>query len=153
VPELWTAEQLLVDALDEVEDADRVELVVSPGLPVVRVDAGQIQRVLVNLLENALKFSSSAAPVQLRVNPSQGEVVIRVTNRGPGIPESELGRIFEPFQRVAGERTRGAGLGLAIAKGFTEANGGRIWAESKPAQGATFVVALPALESRALVSA
>jgi two-component system sensor histidine kinase KdpD len=153
MPELWTAEQLLVDALDEVEDADRVQVVLSPNLPVVRVDGAQIQRVLVNLLENALKFSSSAAPVQLRANPSRGEVVIRVTNHGPGIPESELGRIFEPFQRVAGERTRGAGLGLAIAKGFTEANGGRIWAESKPGQGATFVVVLPAVESPALVSA
>jgi two-component system sensor histidine kinase KdpD len=153
MPELWTAEQLLVDALDEVEDADRVQVVLSSNLPVVRVDGAQIQRVLVNLLENALKFSSSAAPVQLRANPSHGEVVIRVTNHGPGIPESELGRIFEPFQRVAGERTRGAGLGLAIAKGFTEANGGRIWAESKPGQGATFVVVLPAVESPALVSA
>jgi two-component system sensor histidine kinase KdpD len=153
VPEFWTAEQLLVDALDEVEDADRVQVVISPNLPVVRVDGVQIQRVLVNLLENALKFSSSAAPVQLRANPSHGEVVIRVTNHGPGIPESELGRIFEPFQRVAGERTRGAGLGLAIAKGFTEANGGRIWAESKPGQGATLVVVLPAVESPALVSA
>jgi two-component system sensor histidine kinase KdpD len=153
IPELWTAEQLLADALDEVEGAERVQVVVSDDLPLVRVDGAQIQRVLVNLLENALKFSSATEPVQLRANPARGEVVIRVTNHGRGIPQVELGRIFEPFQRVEGERTGGAGLGLAIAKGFTEANGGRIWAESRPEQGATFVLALPAVGAEALVPA
>jgi len=151
VPELWTAEQLVGDALDEV-DGDRVQVVLDDDLPVVRVDGVQIQRVLVNLLENALKFSPAPEPVQLRANRSRGEVVIRVTNRGRGIPQAELGRIFEPFQRVVGERTGGAGLGLAIAKGFTEANGGRIWAESRPGQGATFVLVLPAVEAPALVT-
>ena len=153
VPELWTAEQLVADALDEVDGAERVQVVLSDGLPVVRADGAQIQRVLVNLLENALKFSASAAPVQLRANPARGEVVIRVTNPGRGIPQADLGRIFEPFQRAAGERTGGAGLGLAIAKGFTEANGGRIWAESRPDQGATFALALPAVATPARVSA
>ena len=153
IPELWTAEQLLADALDEVEGAERVQVVVADGLPLVRVDGAQIQRVLVNLLENALKFSSATEPVQLRANPSREEVVVRVTNHGHGIPQAELGRIFEPFQRVEGARTGGAGLGLAIAKGFTEANGGRIWAESRPEQGATFVLVLPAVGAPALVPA
>jgi len=153
MPELWTPEQLLADALDEVESADRVDVVVGPDLPVVRVDGAQIQRVLVNLLENALKFSEAGSPVQIRANPARGEVVIRITNRGRGIARSELRRIFEPFQRAAGQPGGGAGLGLAIARGFTEANGGRIWAESRPGQGATFAVALPAVERPALVSA
>ena len=153
MPELWTPEQLLADALDEVESAERVDVVVGPDLPVVRVDGAQIQRVLVNLLENALKFSEAGSPVQIRANPARGEVVIRITNRGRGIPQNELRRIFEPFHRAAGERSGGAGLGLAIARGFTEANGGRVWAESRPGQGATFAVALPAVERPALVSA
>ena len=153
MPALWTPEQLLADALDEVESAERVDVVVGPDLPVVRVDGAQIQRVLVNLLENALKFSEAGSPVQIRANPARGEVVIRITNRGRGIARNELGRIFEPFQRAAGQQGGGAGLGLAIARGFTEANGGRIWAESRPGQGATFVVALPAVERPALVSA
>jgi two-component system sensor histidine kinase KdpD len=152
-PELWTPEQLLADALDEVGSPERVEVVVGPDLPVVRVDGAQIQRVLVNLLENALKFSEPSSPVQVRGNPARGEVVIRVTNRGPGIPQSELGRIFEPFQRAAGVRTGGAGLGLAIARGFAEANGARVWAESRPGQGASFALALPTVESPALISA
>ena len=85
-------------------------------------------------------------------NLSAGKLVVRVTNRGRGIPHAELARIFEPFQRVAGERVRGAGLGLAIAKGFAEANDGRIWAESQLNQGASFMLALPA-ETPELVSA
>jgi two-component system sensor histidine kinase KdpD len=152
IPELWTVEQLLADAIDEVDAAERVH-VVGDGFSVVRVDAVQIQRVLVNLLENALKFSAPGAPVQVRANVARGEVMVRVTNRGRGIPQAELDRIFEPFQRVAGEPTGGAGLGLAIAKGFTEANGGRIWAESRPGQGATFVLALPTVDSPVPVAA
>ena len=72
------------------------------------------------------------------------EVHVRVIDHGPGIPAEELDRLFEPFQRggaAAGQR--GAGLGLAIARGFAEANGGRVWAESLAGQGATFVLALP----------
>jgi two-component system sensor histidine kinase KdpD len=152
-PELWTVDQLIADALDEVEGAERVNAVVPDELPLVRVDAVQIGRVLVNLVENALKFSSSASPVQLRANAVAGEVVIRVSNAGRAIPQDELTRIFEPFQRLAGERVRGAGLGLAIAKGFAEANGGRIWAESRPAQGVSFFVALPAAARPSLVPA
>lgn len=151
-PELWAVDQLLVDALDEVEGAGRVEVAVVPErMPLVRVDGAQIERVLVNLLENAVKFSPPAAAVRVRVDAVHDEVVIRVVNQGVGIPQAELGRIFEPFQRLPNERGRGAGLGLAIAKGFAEANGGRVWAESMPGQGASFILALPALETPALV--
>jgi two-component system sensor histidine kinase KdpD len=152
-PELWAIDQLLVDALEEVEGGERVDVVVPEAVPAVLVDAVQIERVLVNLLENALKFSPPVAPVHVRVNSTRGQVVIRVIDQGSGIPQTQLARIFEPFQRLPGERERGAGLGLAIAKGFAEANGGRVWAESKPGQGASFMLALPALETPALVSA
>ncbi len=150
-PELWAVDQLLVDALDEVEGGERVEVVLPEAVPAVLVDAVQIERVLVNLLENALKFSPPDATVGVRVASTRDQVVIRVIDRGGGIPQTELARIFEPFQRLPGERQRGAGLGLAIARGFAEANGGRVWAESKPGQGASFMLALPVLETSALV--
>ena len=70
-------------------------------------------------------------------------MLIRVVDRGPGVASNERERIFEPFQRGANGDGRGAGLGLAIARGFAEANGAEVWAESRPGQGATFVVALP----------
>ncbi len=152
-PALWTADQLVAQALEEVPDSDRVEVVIPDDLPLVRVDALQIQRVLVNLFENALKFSPASETVQVRVASTRRELVIRVIDHGPGIAERELERIFEPFQRAAGERVRGAGLGLAIARGFAEANGGRIWAESQAGQGASFAVALRALEAPARVPA
>jgi two-component system sensor histidine kinase KdpD len=116
-------------------------------LPPVEVDALQIERVLVNLLENALRFSPPDEPVHVRLTATRSELLIRVTDRGPGIPEGEQELIFEPFHRVPGQPDqRGAGLGLAIAKGFAEANGGRLWLESRPDQGASFVLGLPVVE-------
>ena len=117
-----------------------------PDLPPVNVDAVQIQRVLVNVLENALRLSPADEPVHVRVNATRKELLIRVTDRGPGIPEEEREHIFEPFHRIAGQRDHGAGLGLTIARGFVEANGGRLWLESHTGQGASFVLALPAVE-------
>jgi two-component system sensor histidine kinase KdpD len=146
-PELWTGEELVVQALEELGGSDRVVVDGRPDLPPVSVDAGQIQRVLVNLLENALNVSPPGEPVHVRVSATRRELLIRITDRGPGIPDGERERIFEPFHRIAGRPDqRGAGLGLAIARGFTEANGGRVWLESRGGQGASFVLALPAVE-------
>jgi two-component system sensor histidine kinase KdpD len=71
--------------------------------------------------------------------------MVRVVDRGPGIPTTQLERVFAPFYRSGNERTghRGSGLGLAIARGFLEVNGGRVWAESLPHQGTSFVVEMP----------
>jgi two-component system sensor histidine kinase KdpD len=112
------------------------------------VDAVQVERALVNLLENSLKFSPPDELVHVRVTTTRSEVIVRIVDRGPGLPQSELERVFEPFhQAAAPEKLRGTGLGLAIAKGFAEANGGRVWAESQPGQGATFALALPLVEA------
>src|SRR5262249_35335188 len=110
----------------------------------IRADAHQIERVLVNLLENALKYSPPSEFVRLQVTSTPTEVLVRVVDRGPGIARTDRERIFEPFHRGTNGGVRGAGLGLAIARGFAEANGGRVWAESREGQGSTFVLALPA---------
>ena len=108
----------------------------------------QVERVLVNLLENALKFSPPAETVHVRVTTTRSELLVRIVDRGPGIPETELERIFEPFGRAPGTDERGgSGLGLAIARGFAEGNRGRVWAESRQGQGASFVLALPLAEA------
>jgi two-component system sensor histidine kinase KdpD len=110
----------------------------------VRVDVHQVERVLVNLIENALRYSPASEPVRVQVTGLSSEVFVRVVDRGMGIAPVELERIFEPFHRGSqSSEVRGAGLGLAIARGFAEANGGRVWAESRQGQGATFVLALP----------
>ena len=146
--ELWAVEDLIAQALDQLgPDARRVEVALPADAPVVEVDAIQIERVLVNLIENALKFSPPDEVVHVRVKTTRSEVLVRIVDRGPGIPEEELERIFEPFGRAPGAEERsGSGLGLAIAKGFAEGNGGRVWAESRQGQGASFVLALPLVE-------
>jgi two-component system sensor histidine kinase KdpD len=86
----------------------------------------------------------------VRTTATRKEAIVRVVDQGPGVPEADLERVFEPFYRGPGDERGGAGLGLAIARGFAEANGGRVWAESRPGQGATFALALPVAEVPAL---
>jgi two-component system, OmpR family, sensor histidine kinase KdpD len=138
---------LIADAIDYLgAEAGRVEAWLGGGSPVVRADAHQVQRILVNLIENALKYSPATEPVRVRVTATSAEVLVRVIDHGPGVPPGESERIFGAFQRGTGSgRVHGAGLGLAIAAGFAEANGGRIWLESHERQGTTFVLALPLL--------
>jgi two-component system sensor histidine kinase KdpD len=108
------------------------------------VDPSQIERALVNVLENALKFAPDGAPVFLRATSHEGEVEIRVMDAGPGIPRHERERVFEPFVRgVGASADHGSGLGLAIARGFANVNGGRLWVGEAPDGGSVFVLALP----------
>jgi two-component system sensor histidine kinase KdpD len=138
---------VVAQTLDELAGSERVRVATRADLPPVRVDAVQIQRALVNLLENALRVSPPGEDVHVRVTATRKELLVRITDRGPGVPDEERERIFEPFHRVSGASDqRGPGLGLAIARGFTQANGGRLWVESRPGQGASFVLALPAVE-------
>ena len=143
--EVWALDDLVRQAITSLGAGSRVELAGGEG-PLVNVDAAQIQRVLANLIENALKFSPPGVSVHVRITATRNEAIVRVVDQGPGLQEDELGRVFDAFHRAGGGTGGGAGLGLAIARGFAEANGGRVWAESRPGQGATFALALPAAE-------
>ncbi len=147
--ELWALDELIAQALEQLgaEASGRVELNLPEEIPVVSVDAIQIERVLDNLFENSLKFSPADETIHVRVTTTRSEVLVRVVDRGRGIPEAELERIFEPFLGSSADERGGTGLGLAIAKGFAEGNGGRLWAESRRGQGASFVLALPLVET------
>jgi K+-sensing histidine kinase KdpD len=140
--EVWPVDGLVARALEAVGPAgETIDVSLPPESPAVRVDAAQLERVLVNLLENALKFSQS---VEVGVAESNGEVVVRVADSGPGVTAGERERIFEPFTRGSRENgSRGAGLGLAIARGFVDVNGGRLWLEPDAGHGATFAVGFP----------
>ena len=143
-PELWTIDGLIARSLAAVQGSDRVHTAGADEAPPVRVDGAQIERVLVNVLENALSFSSQ--DVRIDIHTAKSDVLVRISDDGPGIGEDDLERVFEPFE---GDRT---GLGLAIARGFAQANGGRLWAERTPAGGATFVLALPAARTPVAVA-
>ncbi|HYZ28570.1 MAG TPA: ATP-binding protein [Thermoleophilaceae bacterium] len=123
--------------------AAALDIQLPPDLPAVRADPAQLERVLSNLLENAVRHSTNGEAVAVRGNASGERVHLRVTDHGPGIAPEDIDRIFEPFYRTANATGRGSGLGLAIAKGFVEASGGRIWARSLPGQGSTFTIDLP----------
>jgi two-component system sensor histidine kinase KdpD len=143
-PELWSVDGLVAVALDAVPGSEHVEVELDESGPPVRVDPAHIERVLANLLENALAATAAGGgAVVVRVESEGDEVRIRVDDAGPGLPADDLERIFEPFER-GDDQGRGTGLGLAIARGFAEANGGRLWAEASPLGGAAFVLALPA---------
>jgi two-component system sensor histidine kinase KdpD len=110
-----------------------------PSLPLVRADAAQLERVLSNLIENAVKFSPPSTRVRLNGGSGGGRVIVRVTDEGPGIPPAERNDVFLPFfrgRRAAG----GSGLGLAICRGLVEANGGRINLQDDAEGGTSFAV-------------
>jgi len=139
--ELWTADGLVARALEAIgADAERIEVSLPDESPPLLVDADQIERVLANLLENALKASATGDRVEVRCEASEHEVVLRVVDHGPGLA-ADPARLFEPFAH--GPAESGTGLGLAIAKGFAELNGCRLWYESPNGSGATFALALP----------
>jgi two-component system sensor histidine kinase KdpD len=142
----WTAvDEVLNAAIDDLGQPDGTfQLVVDPSLPPVRADPVQLERAFANLLENASRHSGGH-PVSVRARDVGGRILVRVVDRGPGIPPAQRDRIFEPFYRSGTEQTghRGSGLGLAIVRGFVEANGGRVWVESLPGQPTSFVVELP----------
>jgi len=141
-PALWTVDALTVQALAGLPGAERVELELGDHLPPVQIDAAQIERALANMLENALRFSPADSTVSVRAESRGTEVIVWIEDSGPGVPAADASAIFEPFRRST--RSRGAGLGLAIARGFVEANGGRVWVESAPGGGASFALTLPA---------
>ncbi|MET8787787.1 MULTISPECIES: sensor histidine kinase KdpD [unclassified Streptomyces] len=128
-----------------------VELDIPETLPMVLVDKGLLERVVANLVENAVKYSPQDEPVLVSASALGNRVELRVVDRGPGVPDEGKDRIFEPFQRY-GDAPRGAGvgLGLAVARGFTDAVGGTLNAEDTPGGGLTMVVSLRVAEERAV---
>jgi len=171
----WTSVEELIGAAlgDLAAGPDEFSLSIDRDMPLVSVDPVQMERAFVNVLENARRHSGGH-PVSVRARavrslararrravatgggavaeerpeeqgPAGDRVIVRVVDRGPGIPPAQLERVFEPFYRAgtAAGGHRGSGLGLAIARGFTEANAGSLHVESLPGQGAAFVFELP----------
>ncbi len=110
--------------------------------PSILADPAMIDRVIANLLDNAITYTDTGGTITVRLSEADGEILISVTDTGKGIPEDKLLYIFDAFYRISRD-TKGSGLGLFIAKTIVEAHGGRIWAESALGKGSTFSVMLP----------
>jgi K+-sensing histidine kinase KdpD len=123
---------------------DRVTFDVPENLPAADVDAGRFERILVNLLSNALKYAPPPAPIALRAAVQEREVVVSVADGGAGIAQQDLPHLFEKYFRASSTREKeGLGIGLYATRLLVQAHGGRIWADSAPGKGSTFYVAVP----------
>jgi two-component system sensor histidine kinase KdpD len=113
-------------------------------LPSIQMDITLIEQVVVNLLDNAIKYSAPGGLIQINAIQSDGKLHVSISDEGPGIPSDEIGLIFEKFYRgKSHDRTSGSGLGLAICKGFVEAHGGEITAQNNPGTGVTIHFSIP----------
>jgi two-component system sensor histidine kinase KdpD len=122
----------------------RVEVDLDSQLPLVEFDAVLIERVLFNLFENAAKYTPAGSTVRLAAVPANNQLLVTVTDDGPGLPKGQEEAIFEKFTRGTRESaTSGVGLGLAICRAIIEAHGGKIWAENTAEGGARFSFTLP----------
>jgi len=120
-----------------------VEVDIPDDLPLVRADPGLLERVVANLVANAQAASPPDRPVRLYGHPADGYVQLHVIDHGPGVPEADRERIFEPFQRLHDRTTTaGLGLGLAISRGFTQAMGATITPSDTPGGGLTMTVTI-----------
>ena len=132
--------------LDGAVDVSRIRISPPGPLPAARGDPAALERVLVNLVTNALKYSPASKPVEIGLAARGGSVTVTVRDHGPGIPPEEQARVFERFYRARDAvRKEGLGLGLYISRLLTERMGGTIWLESAPGKGTAFTVALPAM--------
>jgi len=143
-------------ALDDVVGGALDELRLSPGqvaldlaaVPMVEADGALLQRAVVNLLSNAIRFSPDGSPPALSTSRFGDRVQLRVVDRGPGIPSDKRDEIFVPFQRLGDvDNSAGIGLGLSLSKGFVEAMGGQLEAEDTPGGGLTMVIELPVVRA------
>lgn len=126
----------------------QVQLEHPNGLPLIKIDVERILQVLRNFMGNAVKFSFEGGTIAVRVSFQEGKFKVAIRDTGPGIPADRLNTIFDKFQQGPPPQDstymKGTGLGLAIAKQIVTAHGGRVWAESEPGKGSSFIFALPA---------
>lgn len=140
-------EDLIGSALDMLgarTQGRRIETAIPADLPMVQVDFVLMVQVLVNLLDNALKYAPAEAPIRISAARDGDAIGVRVSDQGPGIPSADLERVFDKFYHIQRQDDAGgAGLGLSICRGIVEAHGGRIWAAAAPAGGTTVSFVLP----------
>ena len=142
--------EIVAGSLDRLRPQPHAVLADIPsGLPEVMADPAVLERVIVNLVGNALRYAPAALPPLLTAGARGDRVELRVVDHGPGIPEADRKRLFLPFQRLGdpGHRT-GVGLGLVVSRGLAETMGGTVEPEETPGGGLTMVVSLPAAPSR-----
>jgi two-component system sensor histidine kinase KdpD len=135
----------VLNALHKRLEGREVKVSMPPGIPMIYADSVLIEQVLINLLENAARYTPKGSPLSIAVEASPGAVEVLVADRGPGIPKGAEAKLFEKFYRVRNEEAQsGVGLGLAICRAIVEAHGGAIQARNRAGGGAVFSFVIPA---------
>ncbi len=118
---------------------------IADSLPIIRGDGPRLEQVLLNLMNNAVKFTPDGGQITVRVRPQDDGIVVHVQDNGIGIAKEQQNMLFKPYSRLNADRQRhpGLGLGLALSKQVIELHGGRIWVESEPGKGSIFSFYLP----------
>jgi two-component system sensor histidine kinase KdpD len=142
-PEAVTVDEIVGRALLSIDHAERVHVQLADDLPEVFADVGLTERVLANLLDNALRHGPGGLVVTVTAHRQGEHVVCEVIDHGPGVPRHLWQDVFAPFQRIGDRRPAGVGVGLAVAKGFAEAMGGSLLPDSTPGGGLTMRLLLP----------
>jgi len=145
--EAQSIEDIVGAALERLEDRLRgreIETDIPADLPLVPFDPILVEQVLINLLENATKYTPSTSTITIAARARKDEVEVEVADRGPGVPTEDADRVFDKFYRAREKEGGGVGLGLTICRGMIEAHGGRIWVESREGGGSRFRFTLPA---------
>jgi len=151
--EWYPIDELVHDVLGHMQpvlDGRTVHTDLPADLPPVELDYLEIDQVLTNLIENAVRYTPAGSPIELSARVDGDQMVISVADRGPGIPPDDRERVFDKFYRVLETqttRTTGSGLGLAVSRGLVEAHGGRIWEENRDGGGAIFRFTLPLIKT------
>ncbi len=147
--ETISVSKVIQEAIEEIKrqsSAHQFVVDLPRKLPPVEADELRLERILYNLLENAVKYSPQGGEIRVKVRPQEKHLVIAVSDQGIGISPSDQTKLFAPFQRIEDSRldgVKGAGLGLLVCRRLVEAHGGRIWVESEPGRGSTFFFTMP----------
>jgi two-component system, OmpR family, sensor histidine kinase KdpD len=149
--EWYPLDELLHDVMGRMQDAlqgRELQVDIQEDLPPVQLDYLQMDQVVTNLLENAVRYTAAGSPLEIKAQAVDDHIIVSIADRGPGIPSDDLERIFDKFYRVSGAKRKsgsvmGTGLGLAVCRGLVEAHGGHIWAENRVDGGAIFRFTLP----------
>ncbi len=142
--ELYSFISALLERYRTIWALSRLHLAIPEDLPPLCADSSRLERILVNLISNALKYSAADAPVTIHAERSAREVILSVTDTGVGMDAEIQEQLFKPFFRAeATRRIKGIGLGLYITAQLVKAHGGRIWVKSAPGKGSTFFFSIP----------
>jgi two-component system CheB/CheR fusion protein len=127
-------------------DVHNIVVDIPDEIPEINVDAVRMEQVMYNLLENAMKYSPAGSEVRIFSQREGENVIVGVSDRGVGVAPDDQPKLFEPFARLKEGETKGIGLGLVVCKRLVEAHGGRIWVESQPGKGSTFLFTIPLMK-------